>query len=229
MEVVKAIITAMKEEWDLIVDRFDLKEVKKLQNITIYEGVREVDGEKEKIVLANSWIGKIQSAIATSYVLENYDVEKLVNVWIAWNIGWNDDIKVWDVFLPNAFIQHDFYLPFEWEEYDYGKAPIFLEYAVWSNYDLKKFGLILSWVCLSGDTFVDDPKIVWELRDKHGADIVEMEAFAVLSVAREYNILDKCVVIKALSDGGESKATDECFNNLDFAMNNSIDVLELIL
>ena len=119
MEVVKAIITAMKEEWDLIVDRFDLKEVKKLQNITIYEGVREVDGEKEKIVLANSWIGKIQSAIATSYVLENYDVEKLVNVWIAWNIGWNDDIKVWDVFLPNAFIQHDFYLPFEWEERQY--------------------------------------------------------------------------------------------------------------
>jgi nucleoside phosphorylase len=30
--------------------------------------------------------------------------------------------------------------------------------------------------------------------------LVEMEAFAILSVAREYNALDKCVVIKAVSD-----------------------------
>jgi len=27
-----------------------------------------------------------------------------------------------------------------------------------------------------------------------------MEAFAILSVAREYDALDKCVVIKAISD-----------------------------
>jgi hypothetical protein len=32
------------------------------------------------------------------------------------------------------------------------------------------------------------------------ADICEMEAFVILSVAREYNMLDKCVVIKAVSD-----------------------------
>jgi hypothetical protein len=37
MELTKAIITAMKEEADLIIKKFDLKEVKKLKNITIYE------------------------------------------------------------------------------------------------------------------------------------------------------------------------------------------------
>jgi hypothetical protein len=37
------------------------------------------------------------------------------------------------------------------------------------------------------------------------------------------------VVIKAVSDGWETDAADDCFNNLEFAMNNSIDVLELVL
>jgi len=56
-----------------------------------------------------------------------------------------------------------------------------------------------------------------------------MEAFAVLSVAREYHALDKCVVIKAVSDGANNEAKDTHMDNLDFAMKNSIDVLELIL
>ena len=56
-----------------------------------------------------------------------------------------------------------------------------------------------------------------------------MEAFAILSVAREYNMLDKCVVIKAISDGADNQAKDAHMENLDFAMKNSVDVLELIL
>jgi hypothetical protein len=37
MEIVKAIVTAMKEEADLIMQRFDLKKIKEFQNIHIYE------------------------------------------------------------------------------------------------------------------------------------------------------------------------------------------------
>jgi nucleoside phosphorylase len=35
-----------------------------------------------------------------------------------------------------------------------------------------------------------------------------MEAFSILSVAREYGKLDKCVVIKAVSDGANSDAIE---------------------
>jgi|TARA_Y100001960_G_C13923048_1_gene470879 nucleoside phosphorylase len=56
-----------------------------------------------------------------------------------------------------------------------------------------------------------------------------MEAFSILSVAREYDALDKCVVIKAVSDGADSEAKDAHMDNLEFAMNNSVDVLELVL
>lgn len=228
MRLTKVIVTAMKEEADIIINRFNLKETKKLKNLVIFEWERENEWEKENIVLALTGIGKIGAAIGTSYIFENYQVDKLLNIGIAGSLG-NVDVRVGDVFLPNTFIQHDMYLPFEGAHLDYAKAPIFLEYAIGENLDLNKFGLVMNGVCLTGDQFIDNEEKVNELREDHGADLCEMEAFSILSVAREYDALDKCVVIKAVSDGANSEAKDAHMDNLEFAMNNSVDVLELIL
>ena len=228
MNLTKAIITAMKEEADLIIKKFDLKETKSLKNIKIFEWTRVWDDWEENIVLVLWWIWKIQAAIATTYLLENYSVDKLINIWIAWNLTGND-LKVWDVILPNTFVQQDMYLPFEWEHLDYAKKPIFLEYAIWENYDLQKFWLILNWVCATWDEFVDNRDRMLELRNDFWADICEMEAFAILTTAREYGILDKCIVIKAISDWADNEAKEAHMNNLEFAMNNSISILEFIL
>lgn len=228
MRLTKVIVTAMKEEADIIINRFNLKETKKLKNLVIFEWERENEWEKENIVLALTGIGKIGAAIGTSYIFENYQVDKLLNIGIAGSLG-NIDVRVGDVFLPNTFIQHDMYLPFEGAHLDYAKAPIFLEYAIGENLDLNKFGLVMNGVCLTGDQFIDNEEKVNELREDHGADLCEMEAFSILSVAREYDALDKCVVIKAVSDGANSEAKDAHMDNLEFAMNNSVDVLELIL
>lgn len=228
MNLTKIIITAMQEEADLIVKRFNLKEIEKKNNITIYEWLRESDDWEDKIVLALAWIGKIQAAIAMTHILENYIPDKIINIWIAWNLN-NTDAKIGDVFLPNTFVQHDMYLPFDWEHLDYAKKAIFLEYAIWENLDLNKFWLVLNWVCLTWDQFIDDEEKVIKLREEYGADICEMEAFAVLSVARQYNLLDKCVVIKAISDWADDDARWAHMDNLEFAMGNSVDVLELVL
>jgi adenosylhomocysteine nucleosidase len=218
----------MQEEADLIIKRFELKKIENNKGFNIYEWPRETELWDEKIVLALAWIWKIQSALTTTYILENYIPDKIVNIWIAGNLN-NTDASIWDVFLPNTFIQHDMYLPFEWDHLDYAKKPIFLNYAIWDAYDLHKFWLILSWVCLTGDKFIDNEEKVKELREKHWADICEMEAFSILSVARQYDLLDKCVVIKAISDWADNNAKDAHMNNLEFAMNNSVDILELVL
>lgn len=228
MQLTKVIITAMQEEADLIVKRFWLKEVDKKKNITIFEWERVSDDWNDKIILVLSWIWKIQATIAMTHILENYQVDKIVNIWIAWNLN-NTDSKIGDVFLPNSFIQHDIYLPFDWNHLDYAKKAIFLDYAVWENYNLEKFWLVLNWVCLTWDQFIDNEDKVKQLREEYSADICEMEAFAILSVAREYDVLDKCVVIKAISDWADSYAKTEHMDNLEFAMNNSVDVLELVL
>ena len=228
MNLTKAIITAMKEEAELIIKKFNLKETKSLRNIKIFEWTRSWDDWEENLVLVLWWIWKIQAAIATTYLLENYSVDKIINIWIAGNLTGND-LKVWDVLLPNTFIQQDMYLPFEWSHLDYAKKPIFLEYAIWENYDLQKFWLILNWVCVTGDEFVDKEERISKLRVDFWADICEMEAFAILTTAREYGILDKCIVIKAISDWADNEAKDAHMNNLEFAMENSIAILEFVL
>ena len=228
MNLTKAIITAMKEEAELIIKKFNLKETKSLKNIKIFEWTRSWDDWEENLVLVLWWIWKIQAAIATTYLLENYSVDKIINIWIAGNLTGND-LKVWDVLLPNTFIQQDMYLPFEWSHLDYAKKPIFLEYAIWENYDLQKFWLILNWVCVTGDEFVDKEDRISKLRVDFWADICEMEAFAILTTAREYGILDKCIVIKAISDWADNEAKDAHMNNLEFAMENSIAILEFVL
>lgn len=231
MQLTKAIITAMKEEADIIINKFWLEEIetKTIPNwLKIFEWTRTSDDWEEKIVLVLAGIWKIAATIATTYLFENYDVFKLINIGIAWNLN-NIDVKVWDVFIPNTFIQHDMYLPFEWEHLDYAKKAIFLETSVWENYDLEKFGLILNGVCLTWDQFIDDKEKQSELRDNFSWDIVEMEAFAILSVSRSYNSLDKTIVIKAVSDWANSDSKDDHMDNLQFAMENSIAVLEFVL
>ena len=228
LKLTKAIITAMKEEAEIIIKKFDLKETNKLKNIKIFEGKRVGDEWEENIILVLAWIGKIQASIATTYLLENYSVDKIINIWIAGNVS-RADLKIWDVVLPNTFIQHDIYLPFEWEHLDYAKKPIFLEYAVWENYDLQKFWLMLNWVCVTWDEFIDNEEKISDLRINFWADVCEMEAFAILSVAREYDMLDKCIVIKAVSDGADNDAKEAHMTNLDFAMENSVSILDFIL
>ncbi len=228
LKLTKAIITAMKEEAEIIIKKFDLKETNKLKNIKIFEGKRVGDEWEENIILVLAWIGKIQASIATTYLLENYSVDKIINIWIAGNVS-GTDLKIWDVVLPNTFIQHDIYLPFEWEHLDYAKKPIFLEYAVWENYDLQKFWLMLNWVCVTWDEFIDNEEKISDLRINFWADVCEMEAFAILSVAREYDMLDKCIVIKAVSDGADNEAKEAHMTNLDFAMENSVSILDFIL
>lgn len=229
MKPTKAIITAMTEEAEIIIKKFNLKEEKKINNLKIYTWDRKSDEWEEKIVLILAWIWKIQATIATTYLLENYIVDKIINIGIAWNLAWKEDIKVWDVFLPNTFIQHDIYLPFDWEHLNYATKPIFLETNIWENYDLTKFGLLLNWVCLTWDQFIDNEEKLIDLRTEFWGDVCEMEAFAILSVAREYDVLHKCVVIKAISDWADNEAKSAHMDNLEFAMENSVAVLEIVL
>lgn len=214
-----AIITAMSEEAEHIINLYWLKNTKKLKNLTIYEN--------DSIVLALAWIWKVQASIWTTYLFMNYDISKLINIGIAWSLL-GKNASIWDVFLVNKISQHDMYLPFDWSHLDYAKREIVINNNISLDWDFD-FKLVNNAYCLTGDQFIDDNNKVSELRDKYHADVIEMEAFAVASVAREFDMLDNCIFIKAISDWADSDAKDAHMWNLDFAMQNSLKVLQKII
>lgn len=229
MEITKAIITALQQEADIIIQKYNLGETKKQWSLRIYEGSRKNDdNEGEHIVLLICWEWKIHSAFASTYLCENYQVEKVVNIWIVWNLN-PDLLKVWDVMIPNTFVGHDFYMPQELDFSKHLRDPIFLEYAIGQDYDLEKFQLHLNGICATGDQFIDDDGYASEIREELWADIVDMEAYSILSILKQYDLLDKAVVIKSVSDGANEDSKKSTLPNLKIAMNNAVAILDFTL
>lgn len=214
-----AILTAMKEEADAIISRFSLVEEKKMKNITVFQG----QYNNEKIILVLAGIGKLQSAMATTFLFENYEFDRLVNIGIVGNVA-GDVFKIGDVIFPTTFVQQDMYLPFDGAHLDYIKKPIEIK-----NFQPTQDMGIYGGVCATGDEFVDKIERIEFLRNNFQADICEMEAFSILSVAREYDFLENCIVIKAISDGADNESKEAHMDNLEFAMKNSILALEKVL
>lgn len=230
MQLTKAIVTAMPEEAELIIQKYSLWETKKLGSMKIYEGVRYNNDEEENetIILVLCWVGKIHATFAATYLFENYMFEKLINIGVVGNLR-PDMISIGDVMIPNTFLQHDVYIPEFIDSMKYLRDPIFTEFAVGENYDLEKFQLHLSGICVTGDQFIDNDEIKNELVELYSADIVDMEAYAILTVAKNYDALEKVWVIKSVSDGADNEAAKAHTNNLALAMENALVILEFTL
>jgi len=188
------IITAMKEEADLIIEKYNLEKVNEKWTLTIFHWAIW----DKNLVLLLWWIGKIQASFSTTHLLENYKVDLLINIWIAGNIS-KDTVNIWDVIIPTKFIQHDMYLPFSWEHLAYAKAEIEIKTPL---LDKEGLGVVIhnNLRCLTWDQFIDDEEILNSLKEDLDWNLVEMEAFAILSVAKNYGILDKTIVIKWICD-----------------------------
>lgn len=213
------IITAMKEEADLIIEKYNLKLEASTQNISFFVN--------DSTVLCLCWIGKIQASMWTTLMIERYSPENCINIWIAGN-GNAKKINIGDVILVGKVIQHDLHLPFEWEHLDYVKKEIIIPGHTMSKIEWS-FSVHIEWICVTGDQFIDDKNKVITLHEKHKADCIEMEAFAFLSVARELSQLNKCTVIKWISDWADNSAINDHMSNLEVAMNHSIKVLDNIM
>lgn len=210
----------MREEAEHVIQNYHLSLIKKLYTLEIYES--------EELILILSGIGKVQASIAASYACTHFDFSLCINIGIAGNLRWNK-YKVWDVFVLSEVFQHDIYLPFWGSHLDYAKQSIML-----TNHELGggyswDFSYYPNARCLTWDQFIDDSETIEKLQQSYDADIVEMEVFALASVLREYGLLDKLISLKAISDGADSDASEAHMNNLDFAMRNNLEVLDMYL
>lgn len=210
----------MPEEAQYIIQLLGLKTTQIIGQCTFFEN--------EEIVLALSGIGKIQAAIGTTLLCSQYTLWSLINIGIAWNLI-GQMAHIGDVFLVDKIQQHDLYLPFDGKHLDPIKNPILLSYEPPQFPEHLGFTVHQWGFCLTGDQFIDDQRKVTELWISTGAQLVEMEAFAVVSVSRSFGLLSQTVVIKSISDGADCDARGAHESNLDIAMQHSIEVLKYFL
>ena len=202
------IICAMDDEAQIIIKKYKLQKQEnkffKIYSWKVYE---------KEIFLLVSKIWKIYSSAWTVYLIQNFDIDKIINIWLA---GWlTKEKEIWKTFQITKVIQHDAFVPWDWEHLNYFQGEIILPEIKWMQ----------TWICLTWDQFIDD-KIKCQKLSKRW-DIVEMEAFSVASVAKIFD--KKLLILKSISDNASLDAKWDFYKNLKKAMNNWVENLDKIL
>ena len=184
------------------ISKFDLKKIENAQ-IEIYTWKRETEDELDNLVLVFCQNNNFKESVL--YVKEHYIAFKYLILGSS-SIIRNNDLDAWDIMIPNSFIDS------KWEK------PIFVEYAVWENYDLNKFWLILNWVSrewekIQNDELVQDDEIIQENTEDFISDIMDLDSYKLLQNFSNED-LEKTVVIRLCTKTEEDKKNKFFIDNL---------------
>lgn len=164
------------------------------------------------VVVVRSGIGKVNAAICTQILIDEYKIDRVINTGVAGAI--NEDLDVGDIVISSDALYHDFdvtgfgyevgIIPrmkisiFKADEELALKAKSLCEMV---NKDIKCFvGRVVS-----GDQFISTKeKKVW-IKDKFNGYCTEMEGCGIAHTAYLNNI--PFVIIRAISDKADGSAT----------------------
>jgi len=174
MKINKIIIAENKEIFLDFVKKLDFKNIKTTQDVIFWEKERENSGEKENLVLVYSEDEKkVIEFLENKYIY----VEKYIFVWIA-EILSNKELLYKDIIIPNTFI---------WKQ----NKTYFLDSIIWKDYDMKRFWLILNWICAESSS----EKLEFQ------ADIKSQKVFKYLEIFSKKDLLEKFIVIFQVGEG----------------------------
>lgn len=199
------IICAMDEELKMLIDHLQDQEIKNIGANQFYLGVL---GTK-RVVLVKCGIGKVQAAITTALLIQNFGVKYVINSGSAGGIG--QGLAVGDVVLSTKVAYHDVdvtafgYLPGQlpqqpqYFQADQGLLDKLQQAAQKTALNVKR-GLIVS-----GDQFIaSKEKIQTILTQFPQALCCEMEGAAIGQTAAQFNV--GFIVVRAMSDTADEQA-----------------------
>ena len=185
-----AIICAMDKEIEKYLELYNPKLVDEQRKIYV----------ETNVVIAESGIGKVNSAMMTQHLIDKYNVDVIISSGCAGSL--TNDLNVLDVIIPSYVTYHDF-LPERVMRYsvpDEGNLQvdkqlrgIFKE--IISNMDNVNY--VETPIC-SGDCYVTDAETAKNIVDRTGATVVDMESASIAHVARKNNI--PFITIRTISD-----------------------------
>ena len=224
------IIAAESKEMNEIKKLMKNIEEKDLFNLQFFTGTIE----ETECVLVECGEGKVNAARTTQVMIDNFKIDKLVNVGSAGAI--NEDLNVKDVVIADKLVQYDFDisgLGYEKGEicnigkYIYCDKVLVEECKkAIENIENDSYKVVIGTIA-TADSFCDKPEIAKMVRKEFNAECVEMEGAAVAQVC----YLDKIpfLVIRGISDTPNGNNKIDFRKYLEIASKQSAKILQNLI
>ena len=224
------IIAAESKEMNEIKKLMKNIEEKDLLNLQFFTGKIE----EAECVLVECGEGKVNAARTTQIMIDNFKIDKLVNVGSAGAI--NEDLNVKDVVIADKLVQYDFDisgLGYEKGEicnigkYIYCDKTLVEECKkAIENIENESYKVVIGTIA-TADSFCDKPEIAKMVRKEFNAECVEMEGAAVAQVC----YLDKIpfLVIRGISDTPNGNNKIDFRKYLEIASKQSAKILQNLI
>ena len=224
------IIAAESKEMNEIKKLMKNIEEKDLFNLQFFTGIIE----EAECVLVECGEGKVNAARTTQIMIDNFKIDKLVNVGSAGAI--NEDLNVKDVVIADKLVQYDFDisgLGYEKGEicnigkYIYCDKTLVEECKkAIENIENESYKVVIGTIA-TADSFCDKPEIAKMVRKEFNAECVEMEGAAVAQVC----YLDKIpfLVIRGISDTPNGNNKIDFRKYLEVASKQSAKILQNLI
>ena len=200
------IIGAMDEEISSLLGLMDDVRSHTHYRMTYYEGLLE----GTPVVLCKSGVGKVNAALCTQILIDQFQVEAIVFTGVAGAL--DPKLDIGDIVVSTECQEHDVdasALGFPKGTIPFQEVSVFPADSKWVDWAVKageslKGVQVVRGKILSGDQFVSDPEKVKELRETLEGTCVEMEGAAVAHVACLAGV--PYVVIRSMSDRADHSA-----------------------
>lgn len=188
------ILGAMESEVNLIISKLVGPKMKEISGFKYYEGKYK---DKDLVVTECS-IGKVNSALSTQIMIDNFKPDFIINTGIAG--GLDSRLKVLSMVIGSELTFHDFdhrimksYFPFQESFFaDKRAVELAVEIAKRENFHY------LTGKILTGDLFVESTEKKLELIENFQGLCVEMEGASIANTAFINNI--PFIVLRSISD-----------------------------
>ena len=201
------IIGAMEVEVEKLKARMENVEITRRVSMEFYAGTLE----GKNVVVVRSGIGKVNAAVCTQILIDEFEAEAVINTGIAGSL--NADINIGDLVISTDLVHHDMNaVAFG---YPVGQIPQMEAFSFRSDETLRKLAVqacrdvnpdieVYEGRIASGDQFVADQGVKDFIVKEFGAYAVEMEGAAIAQAAYLNNV--PFLVIRAISDKADGSA-----------------------
>ena len=200
------IIGAMDEEVEQIVAVMDIEREETKAQMTFKAG--KLAGKD--VVIVRSGIGKVNAAVCTQILVDDFGVDYVINTGIAGSL--KNEINIADIVISDDVLHHDM------DATGFGYAPGQIPRMV-----VPQIGVHVGRV-VSGDQFISDKAVKERISANFDGYCTEMEGAAIAQAAYLNGV--PFVILRAISDKADDSATMDYPTFEKQAIHNSVLLLK---